>query len=215
MLAAVSDNSVWAEGLLVFYEIFRFIEEAILRLKNTPVGEFNFKEMMRTEAFEKDLEFYLDKNWAYNYTPRESVVKYLLHLQELEKENPILLMAYIYHLYMGLLSGGQILSKKRLLTNKFLLLPKEDREGNAVTDFGNHSIASIKKKIVETTNSIANDLDDNTKELLLKESKTVFVLNNAMIRTIRGTNIVIFKKICWLLIILSLILSVYLLWIKK
>lgn len=38
---------------------------------------------------------------------------YLEHLQNLERENPKLLLAYVYHLYLGLLSGGQILAKKR------------------------------------------------------------------------------------------------------
>lgn len=38
---------------------------------------------------------------------------YIEHLQELERSNPQLLLAYVYHLYLGLLSGGQILAKKR------------------------------------------------------------------------------------------------------
>jgi heme oxygenase len=41
------------------------------------------------------------------------VKSYLEHLKKIENENPLLLAAYIYHLYMGLLSGGQILAKKR------------------------------------------------------------------------------------------------------
>lgn len=197
----------------MFYEIFRFLEEAILRLKNTPVGEFNFEEMLRTEAFQKDLDFYLGKNWTDNYMPRESVAKYLLHLQEIEKRDPIILIAYIYHLYMGLLSGGQILNKKRTLTKKLLLTGEQDL-GNAVTSFGNHSIASIKKKIVDTTNNIAIGLDDRTRELLLEESKKVFELNNAMVKTIKGTNAVIFKKVFDFLTIIFAILLFYFL-LKK
>lgn len=205
----MSDNSVWAEGLLVFYEIFRFLEEAMVRLKGTPVGEYKFDKLMRTEAFQKDLEFYLGEDWTKDYSPRESVTKYLIHLQELEKKTPILLVAYIYHLYMGLLSGGQLLNQKRRLMKKFIPFGKEEVEGNAVTSFGDHKIANIKKKIVDTTNSIALVLDYKAKELLIDESKMVFTLNNAMIKTIHGTTFILLKKVILLLAIVVAVLTFY------
>lgn len=205
----MSDNSVWAEGLLVFYEIFRFLEEAMVRLKGTPVGEYNFEELMRTEAFQKDLDFYLGEDWTKDYSPRESVTKYLIHLQELERKTPILLIAYIYHLYMGLLSGGQLLSKKRGLMKKFIPFGKEEVGGNAVTSFGDHKIVNIKKKIVDTTNSIALVLDYKAKELLINESKMVFTLNNAMIKTIHGTTYILLKKVILLLAMVIAVLIFY------
>ena len=64
------DDSVWADGLLVFYEVFRYLEGAMLRLKNTKVGQLRIEGLQRTEAFESDLEFYLGKGWMKNYTPR-------------------------------------------------------------------------------------------------------------------------------------------------
>lgn len=66
----------------------------------------------------QDLAYYLGANWKEGYAPRESVQQYLKHLQKLEEENPYLLLAYVYHLYMGLLSGGQILRRKRTLLQK-------------------------------------------------------------------------------------------------
>ena len=38
---AMSDDSVWAEGLLVFYEVFRFLEGAVQRTKDSLLGEYN------------------------------------------------------------------------------------------------------------------------------------------------------------------------------
>jgi heme oxygenase len=35
-----------------------------------------------------------------------------LNFRQIEEENPYLLIAYIYHLYMGLFSGGQVLTAK-------------------------------------------------------------------------------------------------------
>lgn len=46
-------------------------------------------------------------DWKRDYVPRPAVADYLSHLEILEKEDPYLLTAYFYHLYMGLLSGGQ------------------------------------------------------------------------------------------------------------
>ncbi len=35
-----------------------------------------------------------------------------LNFRQIEEENPYLLIAYIYYLYMGLFSGGQVLTAK-------------------------------------------------------------------------------------------------------
>lgn len=64
------DDAVWADGLLVFYEVFRYLEGAMLRLNNTKVGQLRIEGLQRTEAFERDLDFYLGKGWMKNYTPR-------------------------------------------------------------------------------------------------------------------------------------------------
>lgn len=64
------DNAVWADGLLVFYEVFRYLEGAMMRLENTKVGLLKIPGLERTKAFEKDLEYYLGTNWTVNYTPR-------------------------------------------------------------------------------------------------------------------------------------------------
>ncbi|MPC75989.1 Heme oxygenase 1 [Portunus trituberculatus] len=115
---AMSADRVWAEGLLVFYEVFLYLEGALDRYSHTLIGEVDVPGMRRKEAFEKDLAYYLGANWKEGYTPRESVQQYLKHLEKLEEENPYLLLAYVYHLYMGLLSGGQILRRKRALLQK-------------------------------------------------------------------------------------------------
>ena len=200
---------MWAEGLLVFYEIFRYLEEAMIRLKDTLVGELCIEGLQRTEAFERDLSFYLGSDWKKTYKPRQSVIKYLLHLRKLEDSDPNQLMAYIYHLYMGLLSGGQILRKKHAMVNKFTLFTSQHAYQDAVTDFGATNISKMKRDLVEAMNGIAGVLDEKTKEKLIEESKTVFVMNNEIIRSIQGANAVILKKFIIVLIIMLLIGLVY------
>lgn len=64
------DDSVWADALLVFYEVFRYLEGAMIRLRNTKIGLLPLSELQRTEAFERDLDHYLGKGWRKNYSPR-------------------------------------------------------------------------------------------------------------------------------------------------
>ena len=70
-----------------------------------------------------------------NFTVKSEIkalVKYIDHLKHIaEEDEPLLLVAYIYHLYMGLLSGGQILSKKR----QFFGSDDGKVKGTAVTTF--------------------------------------------------------------------------------
>jgi heme oxygenase len=200
---------VWADGLLVFYEIFRYLEEAMIRLKDTHVGELCIEGMQRTDAFEKDLSFYLGNDWKKTYKPRNSVIKYLLHLRKLESSDPDQLMAYIYHLYMGLLSGGQILRKKRAVLRKFTSFFSQQTYQDAVTGFGGMSISKMKRDLTEAMNRIAEVLDEKTKEKLIEESKTVFVMNNEIIKSVQGANEVILKKLIIITIISLIVIICY------
>jgi len=58
LFKAMSDDAVWAEGLKCFYEIFKYLEEALDRLGHTLLGDLDIEGMRRTKAFEQDLEFY-------------------------------------------------------------------------------------------------------------------------------------------------------------
>ncbi|EZA53267.1 hypothetical protein DMN91_004604 [Ooceraea biroi] len=208
------DDSVWADGLLVFYEIFRYLEGAMIRLKNTKIGLLPLSELQRTEAFERDLDHYLGKEWRKNYSPRDSVAKYLMRLREVEDTDPTLLMAYIYHLYMGLLSGGLILRKKRQLMQKISpFKAPATSDGNNVTDFGEqNSIFQLKHDLRESMNRIAKTLDEDTKNKLIEESKIVFELNNEIIRSVQthssAFEFSFVRQVILVLVVLTIVLTI-------
>jgi len=194
---AMTDDKVWAEGLLFFYEIFKFLEEALDRLSHTSLSEFDVEGMRRTKQFKADLDFWYGEDWMNNvYQPHESVVNYIEYLKELEKENHNMLAAYYYHLYVGLFSGGQILRKKREMEARLNLrkIGNDIKKGQTVTDFGEIPIARLKRQMVEAVETIASQLGEEDKACLLEESRMVFRMNNKMIRSIK-TNKVILKKI--------------------
>lgn len=144
----------------------------------------------RTKSFESDLSFYLGENWKRDYEIRSSVKMYLKHLYDVKKRSPTLLLAYVYHLYMGLLSGGQILQKKRSLNP----LNYGNNEGEAVTHFEGHTIAELKTIMRNLVDSKALEFDESMKILLIAESKMVFHLNNEIVRSVRGVNRVSIRK---------------------
>merc|ERR1712025_75049 len=189
----ISDDSVWAEGLLVFYEVFKFLEDSLRSHSDSLIGDLLIPGMARTEAFEEDLDHFYG-NWKEDYKVRAEVQQYLDHLKQLDDEDPYLLIPYIYHLYMGLFSGGQILQAKR----KYLSLNAnagQPRSGEAVTTYSQETIAGLKKKLRQAVNDLADNLDEETKEAILTESVKVFELNNTVIKSVKGINQVLFRRL--------------------
>ena len=198
---------MWAEGLLVFYDVFAYLESALDRLGDSLVGDLDISGMRRREAFEADLAHYLGADWQQRHVPRPAVQRYLDHLTQLERDEPHLLMAYIYHLYMGLLSGGQVLRGKRQLLGK--LFGGADGPGNAVTDYGSHKIRHLKMQLAAAMNAAAEKLDDVTRSQLIEESREVFVRNNEIVATVRGADRVVVQKLTYLLLAAGLLAVLY------
>lgn len=145
-----------------------------------------------------------------NFLFRESVVKYLMRLKKIEDTDSHLLMAYIYHLYMGLLSGGIILRKKRQLIKKINPFKNvSDSSGDNITDFGEYNIYELKKELRSRMNEIAETLDEDTKNKLLEESKTVYILNNEIIKSVKGAGNVILKKLLYFFLVVVFIMMIY------
>jgi heme oxygenase len=229
----MSDDKIWAEGLLIFYEIFRFLENSLQNLSSSNEHFRKFKPVImdieRTTAFESDLSFFYGKDFLKSYTIRPSVADYLRHLQTLEQREPLRLLAYVYHLYMGLLSGGQILKKKREFGNKMKVkvsylfgflgwgsataatdggrssesVTAGVKLGTAVTSFppDGRSIADIKKEIAFTMNDIAADLSRDERNSLIDESMEVFRRNNEIVGSIQKTGMTALKNYAVFLVI--------------
>ncbi|KAG5672009.1 hypothetical protein PVAND_002172 [Polypedilum vanderplanki] len=202
---ALNNSSVWADGILVFYEIFKFLEE------NVPATILPI-EYHRTQQFEDDLKFYLGDDWQKTYKPRQAVANYLKHLHHIKETNSLLLIAYVYHLYLGLLSGGQILAKKRNLTKKFRInktdngndQEEEVPKGAALTSYPNRSIIEMKNNLKAIIDDYAKDFDEKLRRELIVESRKVFELNNEIIQSVEGVTIQNLKMLGYLtLIILS------------
>lgn len=86
---------------------------------------------------------------------------------------------------------------------------------NNITDFGNSNIYELKRNMRDTMNNIAETLDEDTKNKLIEESKTVFALNNEIIRSIEGTSTVLVKKTMYFVIPVMIFLLAFFISLKK
>lgn len=109
---------------------------------------------------------------------------------------------------MGLLSGGQILQKKRNLVSKINPLKSSEvsENGSSLTNFGNHKIYDLKEKMRGLIDDLCKDFDETTKNGLIEESRKVFELNNQIVKTVRGVNRVYIQKLAFVVVILSVVI---------
>lgn len=137
------------------------------------------------------------------------------------------MLAYAYHLYMGMLSGGQILNKKRRMFAKLSLSSAEDTPTNngpptaadGIIDDGYRTtmfdevngpkMGELKAAMRERIDRLGLSVDAQTRARLLEESIQVFELNNAMVRSIRGGGRVAIRKIGLAVGVVALAVLVY------
>lgn len=116
----------------------------------------------------------------------------------------------MYHLYLGLLSGGQILAKKRQLTQKFSRSENNeddvDTPGNALLSFPDHSLHQLKNNLKAIIDEYAKDFDLELRRAMIEESQKVFELNNMIINSVEGVAMQNLKLLGYIVII---VLSIY------
>jgi len=226
---ALSNDGVWYDALLAFYEIYKYFEE------NLP-EDLLPKELHRTKAFEKDLAYFYGEDWKETYEPRDSVKKYLAHLEEVNEKNKFLLFAYAYQMYMALMSGGQLLQKKRMIARKLWIGGKKAEEEVAAEqaaidaaiagDLENRPMPSqvticpdgcnatyfpekitiIKEKLRNVLNKHYGAFDEQMRADFIEESRNVFIYNGEVVRSVKGVNNANLRKLA---VVLVFVIGVY------
>lgn len=86
------------------------------------------KELHRASAFERDFAYFYGADWKNSYEPRPAVKEYLAHLEQVAAKSEVLLFAFAFQMYMALMSGGQLLQKKRMIARKLWIFPTDSAE---------------------------------------------------------------------------------------
>ncbi|KAM4722149.1 heme oxygenase 1 [Rhinophrynus dorsalis] len=156
------------------YFVYEALEEEIERNKENPVFSPVYfpLELHRKKALEEDLEYFYGPQWRKKIMCPSSTKNYVSRLHHVGQQEPELLVAHAYTRYLGDLSGGQVLKK---IAQKALQLPLTG-EGLAFFAFDNVTNATKFKQLYRSRmNSI--EINKATKERILEEAKTAFLLN--------------------------------------
>lgn len=135
-------------------------------------------EISRKTALEQDLAFFFGSNWHDKIRCTFAARKYVDRIRYLGAHDPVALVAHCYGRYLGDLSGGQII-RYRLAKN--LELHSEQGKNKACDglrfyDFENiHNLKHFKDFYSGRLNAL--DLDENTFQKLVEETRVVFQLN--------------------------------------
>ena len=190
----LTSPGLYGEALALFYPIFAKIEAIIeLHKDHEQIGKIHplLDLIRRAPRFQKDMEFYLtsDRRGELEqavHGENPVMEEYLQHLDRLSKENPVLVLAYIYHQYAGILAGGQFIKK---IVQKALGLSKGSDDGVQCFCMSDKTIAP--KIVMARMKKILNEDISLTKEQrqgVIDEGVEVFRRNNALVNTIHTTS---------------------------
>lgn len=180
LAVALTDVALYSDVLSQFYFVFRSIEDGLRRSRDGDdrIQALFLDQMLRTEAFERDLEFFLGPDWKSRVKPSAHAQAYCDRIFEVAETKPVLLVAYVHTMYLALTAGGQILKS---LIKRTLGLSGE--YGLSVFEFPDVKHQELRKLIVDRINSL--ELSQVEREAVVKEAQRIFELNNTLARDVR------------------------------
>ena len=129
----LTSRRLYGEAIALFAPIYERIEDILARQVAHPqLGKLQpfLPTLRRAAGFEEDLRYYLTPEQLASLKARQAkgepaeLVAYLRRLDELEKDDPVLLLAYAYHMYMAIFAGGSQI--RRMVKKAFRLTSGQD-----------------------------------------------------------------------------------------
>ena len=129
----LTSRALYGEAIAVFAPVYQRIEQILSRQENHPqlskLQPF-LPTLCRAAGFEKDMNYYLNPEQLATIKARQArgepreLAAYLARLDKLEKDDPVLLLAYAYHMYMAIFAGGSQI--RRMVTKAMGLTRGQD-----------------------------------------------------------------------------------------
>lgn len=200
----LTSKPLYAEAISLFWPIYVELELILESHKNHPqLGYLHevLPILRRGHLFEKDMMALMgnetatadlklrrikDEGRSEQFSPRE-LQQYIDHLRKLSKDDPLLLLPYIYSMYSAILAGGSII--RRMVKKAFSL---ETESG--VEMFQMSLEGSSFSNIAEFRTAFRQKLDEEMRisqadqDRIVKEAPQVFVRNNALVATAQDTD---------------------------
>ncbi|GAB4814657.1 hypothetical protein N2152v2_001703 [Parachlorella kessleri] len=181
LVALFTSRELYGRALGCFYHVHKQLDSALQRSDDKTIIKLQtvLKPLYRTEAYERDLQFYLGPNWRQRVPVTAPIKAYTDHLEELAKLRPLLLLAHSHSQHLAMLSGGQIMGG---LARKGMGLP--EGEGTAAFEYQG-KVGGIRSAYLSALDEEGSHMDDATLQRLLHEKRVSFQMNNQIIRSFR------------------------------
>lgn len=189
----LTSRELYGEAISLFEPIYQLIEEILERQADHPqLGKLApfLATMRRSPGFRADMKFYIpEKRHAAVQALRQQgepkeLQHYLDRLSQIEKEDPVRLLAYAFHMNMAIFAGGYIIKK---MVRKAMGLPKDSSEGVMTftfpPDLDTRKFQKEFKRVLNEEVVLSQEEVDS----VLDESGRVFAANNALVATVQGT----------------------------
>lgn len=186
---ALTSRHLYGEALGLFAPIYDTIETILEQHRGDgkrlqPLAAL-LVEFKRSPGFNEDIFFYLGEDGARELRdrrPPQELQEYLDHLNKIAEEDPVRLVAYVYHMYMAILAGGYMIRK---LVKRTMGL-KDDRGVNALSFDPDVDTRDLRRRMKLC---VDEGLGFNEKEqaAILEESGEVFRRNNEVVSTVKDS----------------------------
>ncbi|KAG0346929.1 heme oxygenase [Podila humilis] len=235
-LFTVLDYKIYRQILLSFYHIFKTFEEEYERhlfqqddphpwLKHTYTPE-----MMRTAAFEKDLEYFYGPEWRETTIPNKQTLDYINHIRDISKRNPVRLIAFPCTLYLGIFFGGMITRSKIVRSTRFFPSPPdkelggEEDNGIAIFTFRDkddpqsdqynqkrdpNKVKSLLKGRLNTIPGIDSDKEKEQRDQIGQEAIEIFTRNITIMSSAAGMSKVWVRWIMYSLVYTAIAVALF------
>jgi len=161
-LYAGGADELWFRALTRFELVFSELEDALDNVED--LEAFDIPGIRIKHHISEDLDNYYGKD---RKTDSAAGKMWISTVRKLRDEDPRLIAAYIYHMYLGLYSGGKILRHKFKLPGQTLDL--DERSNNVKS-----SLKTAMKNLVLSDAALA--------QKLIEHSENLFKLNNLIIK---------------------------------
>lgn len=199
---------LYGEALALFAAVFARLERISQNQAHLLGPAINMLDKTR-KGFEDDLAHYLGPNWRTATLVPAELTDYLDRLDELEREDPTRLLAYVYHMQMAILSGGYIIQK---IVRRAMGLDKDSDDGVRTFAFKDRNQAKhdLKRFVDE---ELCAKLTEMQIEGILEESINVFRMNNRLVSTVdnmpvfQTAGIFFFKRVLIPIAVVSVVVA--------
>nr|QKY14911.1 chain a, heme oxygenase (HMOX) [Polytomella parva] len=179
LVGLLTDKKLWGQSISNFYQVFKALEQQLTINFCNPrlqIFEAPLSKIFRTSAFEKDLEYFLGKNWEEKVHATPAIKEYIDHVKYLGMRDPVLLLVHAYTQHLAITSGGQII---RRVARKQFKLPED--AGTFTFDFDQYDLKRDVAEFKRILNEFADGLSEAEREKLIAEHSRVFRFNNAIV----------------------------------